>query len=380
MENIRVCHANNDNKGVGGAYIITRRVENEIRKYGFIFDYITMDEFIKRGDKDLDLLPGSIAHSARLRKNRLIGHIKLPFYAYSVFKKEKYKIVHIDTDLAGKALLYAIPAKLSGSKVIVHSHSTGIDGDHRLLKGFAHKLGRQLLPIFTDRYLACSQNAAKWMFPKRLWKNIIVLFNGMDFTKFYYDEEARKKKRNELGVKKQLVIGNIGIICRNKNQIFLIEILNELRKQGVDAVLVLAGYSEMEYEKRIREVINQYDLSDYVHLLGFCSDTNALLNAMDIYICPSLFEGFSLTLCEAQATGLPCIASEAIPDEVFITQLIHRLKLGDDLKHWVNDIIRYTSAYDKRKKCKVDEKYGLDWMAQILSKVYRDLCRLDSDI
>ena len=159
MENIRVCHANNDNKGVGGAYIITRRVENEIRKYGFIFDYITMDEFIKRGDKDLDLLPGSIAHSARLRKNRLIGHIKLPFYAYNVFKKEKYKIVHIDTDLAGKALLYAIPAKLSGSKVIVHSHSTGIDGDHRLLKGFAHKLGRQMLPIFTDRYLACSQNA-----------------------------------------------------------------------------------------------------------------------------------------------------------------------------------------------------------------------------
>lgn len=381
MENIRVCHANNDNKGVGGAYIITRRVENEIRKYGFIFDYITMDEFIKRGDKDLDLLPGSIAHSARLRKNRLIGHIKLPFYAYNVFKKEKYKIVHIDTDLAGKALLYAIPAKLSGSKVIVHSHSTGIDGDHRLLKGFAHKLGRQMLPIFTDRYLACSQNAAKWMFPKRLWKNTIVLFNGMDFTKFCYDEEARKKKRNELGVNNQLVIGNIGIICRNKNQTFLIEILNELRKQGVDAALVLAGYSEMKYERRIREVINQYGLSDHVHLLGFCSDTNALLNAMDIYICPSLFEGFSLTLCEAQATGLPCIASEAIPDEVYITQLIHRLNLNDGINQWTNEIVKIVEKHiNKRKECNVDEKYGLAWMAQNLGQIYDDICRSKSKI
>ncbi len=381
MAEIHVCHANNDNKNGGGAYIITRRVESEMRKHGYIFDYMTMDEFITTNNPDLDLLPGSTAHSVHLRRNRWLGHIKLPFYAYSVFKKCRYPIVHIDIDLAGKALLYAIPAKLSGSKVIVHSHSTGIDGDHHFLKGLAHKIGRQILPFFTDGYLACSQNAAKWMFPKRLWKDAHVLFNGTDLNRFYFDEDVRKRKRIELGIQDQLVIGNIGTVCRNKNQIFLIEILNALRKRGIDAVLLLVGPYSSEWDQKICNMASQYNISEYVKLLGVRSDTNELLNAMDIYICPSLFEGFSLTLCEAQATELPCIASEAIPDEVYITQLIHRLNLGDDINHWANEIVKIVENHiGKRRRCKVDDKYGLVWMAQNLSNIYDGLCRIDSDV
>ena len=374
MVEIHVCHANNDNKNAGGAYIITRRVENEIRKYGYVFDYITMDEFVTTNNPDLDLLPGSVAHSAHLHGNRWLGYIKLPFYAYSVFKKCRYPIVHIDIDLSGKALLYAIPAKLSGSKVIVHSHSTGIDGDHRFLKGLAHKLGRQILPLFTDGYLACSQNAAKWMFPKRVQKDAIVLFNGTDLNRFHYDEEVRKNKRAELGIQNQLVIGNIGTICRNKNQIFLIELLNVLREHGIDAVLLLIGSGSSEWNKIIHDAASQYNISEYVQFLGIRSDTNELLNAMDMYICPSFFEGAPLTLYEAQATGLPCIMTDTISEESNISAWLQTASMENSAEFWCDQLLNMARMYNKnRESRKISCEYGLESMAEKLEQFYSQL-------
>ena len=373
-ELIHICHANIDNKNAGGAYIIERRVENEMRKYGYVFDYITMDEFLTTNNPDLDLSPGSVAHSAHLRGNRWFGHIKLPFYTYSVFKKCRYPIVHIDIDLAGKALLYAIPAKLSGSKVIVHSHSMGIDGDHRFLKGLAHKLGRQILPFFTDGYLACSQNAAKWMFPKRVQKDALVLCNGADLNRFHYDEEVRKNKRAELGIQNQLVIGNIGTICWRKNQLFLVEILNVLRKRGIDAVLLLVGSGSAEWEQKIYDAASRYNISEYVQLLGVRSDTNELLNAMDMYICPSFIEGAPVTLYEAQATGLPCIMTDTISEESNISTWLQKATLNNDLDIWCDLVLKMNEKYaGQRETRKVDEKYGIEHMAAELKEIYINL-------
>lgn len=373
-EMIHICHANIDNKNAGGAYIIERRVENEIRKYGYVFDYITMDEFVTTNNPDLDLLPGSVAHSAHLRGNRWLGHIKLPFYAYSVFKKCRYPIVHIDIDLAGKALLYAIPAKLSGSKVIVHSHSTGIDGDHRFLKGFAHKLGRQILPLFTDGYLACSQNAAKWMFPKRVQKNARVLFNGTDLNRFYYSEEIRQQWREKLGVTSQFLIGNIGVLSEIKNQIFLVDLVAYLYKHNMDIVLLLVGKYTPELQEKIMSVAKKNNISDRIILYGFSCNTCELLNAMDLYICPSKVEGFSLTLCEAQATGLPCIRSEAVPDEAVISTWTEQVDLRMQLDDWSAAVQKLAKKYkDNRKLRKVKADYGMEKMAEKLEQFYSRL-------
>lgn len=374
MENIRVCHANNDNKGVGGAYIIIRRVENKIRKYGFIFDYMTMDEFVVRGDKDLDLLSDSIAYSARLRKNRLIGHIKLPFYAYSVFKREKYKIVHINVDLAGKAALYAIPAKLSGSKVILHSHSSGIDGDYKLLKAFAQCVFKQLLPFFLDGYLACSGNSAEWMFPKRVLKKAIVIENRIELSKYYYDQSIRELQRKKLNLNKQLVIGNVGIISKRKNQELLVKLLGRLKSRGIDAVLLLVGSYDDEWEAHIKETALKYNVSQEVILYGFSNEINGLLNAIDIYVCPSLIEGAPLSLHEAQATGLPCIMTDTLSDESQISNWVERASLSDDLDVWCDLVLKMNEKYaGQRETRKVDEKYGLDHMAAKLKDIYTNL-------
>ena len=271
--------------------------------------------------------------------------------------------------------MYAIPAKLSGSKVIVHSHSTGIDGDHRFLKELAHKLGRQLLPLFSDGYLACSQNAAKWMFPKRVQKNARVLFNGTDLNRFYYSEKIRQQWREKLGVTSQFLIGNIGVLSEIKNQIFLVDLVAYLYKHNMDIVLLLVGKYTPELQEKIMSVAKKNNISDRIILYGFSCNTCELLNAMDLYICPSKVEGFSLTLCEAQATGLPCIRSEAVPDEAVISTWTEQVDLRMQLDDWSTAVQKLAKKYkDNRKLRKVKADYGMGKMAEKLEQFYSQFC------
>ncbi len=372
---IRICHCNHDNKNCGGGYLLTRRVETELRKYGYVFDYLSMDEFTVTGDPEIDLLPGSKGYGARLRKNRWSGHIKLPFYAYSVFKKNRYPVVHVDIDLAWKALLYAIPAKLTGSKVVVHSHSTGIDGDHKKLKSLAHNICRQILPMFTDRSIACSSEAAQWLFPKRMRKNTLVLVNGTDFNRFYFDKSLRKRYRKNMVLNDKLVIGNIGLVCRNKNQIFLVQVLSELIRKGINSELLIIGTSTDETDSLIRDKALQLGVAGRVRLLGRRTDTNALLNAMDVYICPSFIEGAPLTLYEAQATGLPCLMSDTVSDDAVASDYAAKVSLKAASGKWAEKALHLFQRFssEEREHRKPSEQYSLSYMADRLSEVYEQL-------
>lgn len=370
----RVLHIGIDNKNKGGAYIITRRLEDRIRSYGYSFDYLSMDEFDAEDYSETALLPDSKTYAAHLRQNRVIGFVKMPGYIRSVLRENPYRIVHINVDLAWKALLYAVPAQRSGSKVVVHSHSTGIDGDHRLLKGLAHRICRQFLPFFADGYLACSQNAAKWMFPKHLWNDAVVLPNGTDLEHFHFDETIRRQWREKLGVISQFLIGNIGVLSEIKNQIFLVDLVGYLYKHNMDVVLLLVGKYTPEWQEKIMSAAKKNNISDRIILYGFSCNTCELLNAMDLYICPSKVEGFSLTLCEAQATGLPCIRSEAVPDEAVISDWVEQLDLKDPLETWYVLIHQMANEYKEgREDRSVSEQYSLSYMGTKLSKYYAQL-------
>ena len=186
MKQIRVLHCNNDNKNMGGAYLVTRKLEPYVREIGYVFDYITMDEFVVSGHEDTDPMQGSKTFSARLRGNKLVGHIKLPLYVKKVLKENSYPIVHIDIDSAWKALLYALPAKKFGAKVLIHSHATGIDGDHKGIKGFLHIICKKIIAHYTDQYIGCSNRAIEWLCPKERLNSAELLMNGIDRREFFF--------------------------------------------------------------------------------------------------------------------------------------------------------------------------------------------------
>ena len=333
-----------------------------------------MDEFSDDEKGEFALLPGTRAFSARLRKNRFIGCLKFPSFEWAVVKENKYKIIHIDTDTAWKALLFAAPAKWCGAKVVVHSHSTGIDGDHKILKRIAHILSRQLLPYFVDKQIACAEEAGKWMFPRKTQNKTTVLYCGTDLERFRYDEQIRCQWRERLGVKDELLIGNIGLISERKNQAFLVSILGNMKKKGIAAKAVLVGGCSSEWEKRLQDLAAENGVSDDLILYGFSNDTPELLNAMDVYVCPSFVEGAPLTLYEAQATGLPCVMASTITKTSMATEWITREDLEAGTDKWCDAILEMNKKYagDRGTETLGDE-YSLAWTTRELSKIYDQL-------
>lgn len=369
----RILHCNNDNKNMGGAYIFERLLENKIRKYGYIFDWITMDEFIDTGDIQRDVCPDSRTYSAKLRKNRFLGHIKLINYVHTVVKQNRYKIVHLDIDAAWKGLLYAIPSKIAGARVVVHSHAAGVDGDCRALKKMLHLFSCGLLSLLADSKIACSNKAKKWMFPGRNGKDVHIIFDGINLEKKRFDCTERKQTRHRLGIgDNEILLGNIGTLCENKNQKFLVEILKKIVEQGIDAKMIFVGDSYLNYGDKLKKYVSNYGLEKRVIFYGYTNDTNMLLNAMDFFLFPSKSEGLGMSLIEAQATGLDCIASSSIPGETKISSWVY-YEDNDDAEKWCDKIIKINERRSIRELRKVDKKYGIEFSAKQMADIYYSL-------
>lgn len=373
MSKIRVLHCNNDNKNMGGAYLVERKLEQYMRRYGYIFDYITMDEFIIRGNKETDPLKDSRIFSARLRNHKVTGHIRLPFYVKKVLKNNPYQIVHIDTDSAWKALLYAIPAKKSGAKVLIHSHASGIDGSHKVIKSILHRICKRILAKYADKYIGCSKRALEWLCPEKLLSNAEVLINGINREEYFYDEELRLKTREELDIKEKFVLCNVGRINDNKNQAFLVDVLCGLKVYYPDAVLLLVGpYTKEDYDKLIGK-IDVENMRDSVIIAGETDQVNKYLNAADFFVLPSIFEGMPLASIEAQSVGLKCLLSTGTPPEVKMTKLVNREPLNSGANIWAKKIYNESVKPYHRCPTKINSINTMDGMAQHLFKIYSKL-------
>lgn len=368
---IKVLHCNNDNYNLGGAFIITYRVNELLLKKGIVCDYITMDHFVD--SCNFSIPEGVKTFSANLRKNRFLGHIILPFYVYSILKKEKYDILHIDIDSAWKALLYAIPGKICDCKIIVHSHSSGIDGDAKRIKAFIESFSKVLLLGFTSCYLACSSRAAKWIVPTRYQKKVKIIFNGIDFNKFYFSHEERRLIRNNYKWENKFVIGNVALVTENKNQEFLIELIDSLRRIKDNSILVLIGNNKTEYADYLRRLIKQKKLEDHVVFLGEIGNVRELMNAMDVYIQSSHFEGLPLVCVESQACGLDTFISKTISNEVCISEWCDSFSLDIDIDDFAARIASITSKEEIRQSRKLDKKYSLTYMAKKEVDIYNQL-------
>ena len=372
---IRVLHCNNDNKNIGGAYLVTRKLDTYMRNYGYIFDYLTMDEFVIRKDEKLNPKRDSITFSARLRHNRFIGHIKLAFYMEKILRKNSYQIVHIDIDSAWKALLYAIPAKRSGARVIIHSHSSGIDGEHRKIKEILHYFCKHILPKYSDKYIGCSYKALTWVCPSNRLHQGEVLLNGIDENEYFFDKDLRSKTRKELKIDNCLVLCNVGRINDNKNQIFLVDVLKELKKMISSAVLILVGeYREYDYEK-IKKRIKSNNLENSVIIVGETYQVNKYLNASDFFVSSSIHEGLSLACIEAQRVGLKCLLSSGNSPETKVTELAMIKAVDIGSKEWAKIIYMESARIKDRRSMKIAGGNTLEGMSLHLSSVYSNLIR-----
>jgi len=248
---------------------------------------------------------------------------------------KKYNIIHSHMDA-----MSFIPLKIAKqAKVpyrIAHSHNTN-HLTNNSLKILFNEYARFSLRKQATHFFACSNQAGKWLFGNTLFeKKGMVINNAIETKNFLFDLDIRNKIRIDLDIKDKFVIGHVGRFDYQKNHVFLIEIFQEVLKIKENALLVLVG--EGHLQKDIKKKVNDLGLNDKIIFLGSRSDVNQLLNAFDVFLLPSQFEGLGIALIESQTNGLPTFVSNAVPKDVAITNLIS-FKPLDNAREWVYDIL-----------------------------------------
>lgn len=315
-----------------------------------VTDYV--HDFIKNGDK------------AKLiaKPNRLFLYIK---EMYEYFRKENIDIIHVHGS-SSAILLEMMVAKLARvKKIISHSHNTR--GNHP----FIHKVLRPLVNWLSDEKLACGDLAGQWMYG--VHDNFTIIPNCIDTEKYRFEESVRIDVRKKLNINEgTLLLGHVGVFSRIKNQMFLIHLIESILQKGrTDIKLLLVG--DGKFKEQIRNYIVKNNLSDYVLILGNRNDVNLLMMAMDIFCLPSLYEGFPIVAVEAQASGLPVLASIKISPEVCITDLVNLLSIDNGVYPWLNAVENISKYGRKRKDYNTqikDAGYDIQKSATFLEDIY----------
>ena len=195
-------------------------------------------------------------------------------------------------------------------------------------------------------------------------KKIKIMNNAIDLLKYVYKPEIRQEYRKKLGISvDDFVIGNVGRFAYSKNHIFLIQVFNCLCKMNNKKYKLLLVGTGTKIEECI-ELVNKYNIKENVIFAGFRTDIPELLQVMDVFCMPSLFEGLPLALIEAQISGLPCIVSETVTNEAIIDENI--IQLDFNLESWKNEIIKCSiKSYFRKSQVEKMAKAGYDIRKQI---------------
>lgn len=278
-----------------------------------------------------------------------------------LIKENKYDIVHIH---ANSATSYFDLHASKTAKVpirIVHAHSSS--GKHPVI----HQILKPLLNRELTDAVACSDLAGKWLFSRKF----IVLNNGIVIDKFRYNNEVRQSYQKNLGTEDNFVIGHIGFMDDVKNHVFLINVFAKLLIKRPKSRLLLIGDGRLR--PQIEKQIDNLGITDNVIVFGKRTDVAELYQAMDVFVLPSLFEGFPVTLVEAQTAGLKCFVSDAVTRQANILDLVEYLPIGDENeKHWITALALCQESKDRDKFANIMAKtdFNIENSVRQLLRIY----------
>lgn len=197
-------------------------------------------------------------------------------------------------------------------------------------------LAHQIRKLSTD-FFACSKEAGFWLFGRK--RQFAIMKNAIDTSRFIYNVNNAKRIRREHGWEDKFVIGHVGRFSPQKNHQFVVDIFDEIQKELPQSVLVLIGDGPLK--EQIQRKVESLSLTDKVFFLGNKSDVNLFYQAFDIFLFPSLYEGFGNVLLEAQAAGLMSFTSkDVVPQEARVTSLLHYVPLSCTASEWKNIILK----------------------------------------
>lgn len=327
MEVLRVAQII-DVMDTGGIESVVMNYYRNIDRTKVQFDFITSNTSTLPQRKEIESLGGRIFLVPRVKH---LGLYKKELK--KVLLENKYDVVHCH--MGTLAVFPLGVAKKCGVKTrICHTHTTTSKKEWK--RNLLKKTLRPFAKKNSNKYFACGSYAGKWLFGKKASENgqVYVMPNSIDVDKFKFNVESRNEIRSQLGIDDKFVIGHIGRFVSVKNHIFLVDIFNDLLKVRKDVVLVLVG--EGPLEESVRNYVLKLGISDYVKFLGVRKDCHKIYQALDMFILPSLYEGFPVVGVEAQCSGLPCLFSNKITTEVKLNENVKMIPLEKEV--WVKEL------------------------------------------
>lgn len=297
------------------------------------------------------------------------SYLKKYKFISELMSRENFYAVHSHVLFFSGIVMLA--ARKNGiKKRLCHSHLSRWNRK----EGAAFKLYKQAMRILintlaTDK-LACSHDAGCFLYGKREYeKNGVFIANAIDTEKYAFNEETRSRIRGEFSVwDDEILVGHIGTIYKIKNQVFLTEVLAEMQKRNAKVKLLLVG-EEIE-RSTVEEKAKSLGVLESIIFAGQRSNVNEILQAMDIMIFPSLFEGLPISLIEAQSSSLPCLVSKAVTEDVKFNDNVEFMSLNENAQKWADKA--FEMLKESRKEASTErlrESYDISVCAKRLDEI-----------
>lgn len=350
---------------IGGTESLIMNIYRKIDREKIQFDFLVHTEEHCTFDDEIESNGGRIY---RIPQYNVANHFEYKKKWNEFFKKHgEYKILH--AHMTGPAAVFIPIAKKYGCFTIAHSHTAGARGGIRQSVINAYQIP---IRFVTDYMMACSVEAAKWTFGNKALEkeNLKIIKNGIDLDRFTESDIKRKEIRDEFDLENKFVVVYIARLHPMKNHSFLLEIFREILKRNDNsALLIVGGGSEKDnIQKRAEEL----GIEGQVILAGVRQDVDKILAASDVFCMTSLFEGFPVSLIEAQACGVKCICGNNISQDINVTNTVTRLSLNAPAAEWAEECLKHKDGYtiSNAKELIKDSGYDINNTVEWLERFY----------
>lgn len=352
MKKIKVLHYYTQ-FNLGGTEKVISTILNNVDKERFECYFLSL----KQGTNENELNKEKIT-ILRVNSNNFENEL------FDIFIKYGIDVLHVHNCKEMNRVLKV--AKKCGIKIrIAHSHVARVGA--KFIVKFLKSIKSIPTEIYANRYIACSLDAAKWLFPHKLSDSTII-FNAVKYEKFKFDSEKREKTRKKLRLcDDEFLITMVSRLSNEKNHLFILPVLKRCVLKNPNIKLLIIGDGPNYFE--INKMISQLDLKDKVLLLGNISNVADYLSASDLFVMPSKFEGLGISAVEAQMNGLYTLCSDRVPNDIDIgKKLVEFLELDEGI--WENKILKQCKSIKKTRKSFSSSKYDLIGIIEEIEKIY----------
>ena len=322
----------------GGTETIIMNIYRNLDREKVQFDFVTHSNKKEDFEDEIIGLGGNLFKIPSLGK---VGPISYLIELNRIMSSHPYQAVHAHTDY--QAGFPALAAKIAGIKIrICHSHSNNWTKGNHYKERITLKALQTIMKISANRYCGCSPEAAQFMFGKQMVKNrkVTILKNGINVNDFTErDINCRDSIISEFGLSEDAkIIGHVGRFSDSKNHLFILHFLKTLLKKDNSFIILLIGDGPLKLE--IEKKAEALGIIERVRFLGVRKDIPRLMKSFDVFLFPSIFEGFGIAALEAQGSGTPCIMSDTIPKSIDMgLGLTSFVSLQEPLDVWCEKVI-----------------------------------------